>query len=118
MLGGCSDLSPHAEPPMKAILSDIHGNLEALLAVLEDIDRQQVETIYCLGDVVGYGPDPCDCFDLVMRRCQVVLVGNHEAAVFAEPVRFSRVAEQAILWTKAQLKAPRPNVATANLRWA
>ena len=50
---------------MQAILSDVHGNLEALHAVLEDIARHRVETIYCLGDTVGYGPDPCACLDLV-----------------------------------------------------
>ena len=70
---------------MKAILSDIHGNLEALRAVLEDLDRLNVREVYCLGDVVGYGPDPRGCLDLVRQRCQVALLGNHEQAVLAEP---------------------------------
>ena len=51
---------------MKALLSDIHGNLEALHAVLEDVSRHPVEAVYCLGDVVGYGPDPRGCLDLAM----------------------------------------------------
>src|SRR2546422_6198909 len=50
-------------------ISDIHSNLEALQAVLQDIDKQNVTEIYCLGDVVGYGPNPRECVDLVMK-CQ------------------------------------------------
>ena len=52
---------------MKAIISDIHSNLEALQAVLKDIEQHKVEQIYCLGDVVGYGPNPRECVDLVMQ---------------------------------------------------
>ena len=48
---------------MKAIISDIHGNLEALQAVLADIKSQGISEIYCLGDVVGYGPNPRECID-------------------------------------------------------
>jgi len=58
--------------------SHIHGNLEALHAVLDDIDRQQVDAIFCLGDVVGYGPNPCECLALVRDRCSLVLLGNHD----------------------------------------
>ena len=49
---------------MIAILSDIHGNLEALHAVLADIEKQGARAIYCLGDVVGYGPNPRECLYL------------------------------------------------------
>ena len=52
---------------MKAIISDIHSNLEALQAVLDDIASQNVQEIYCLGDVVGYGPNPRECVDQVMK---------------------------------------------------
>src|SRR5437879_3863441 len=52
---------------LKALISDIHGNLEALRAVLEDINKHQVEEIYCLGDVIGYGPNPRECIDLIMK---------------------------------------------------
>ena len=49
-----------------AVISDIHGNIEALDAVLADIKSQGITTIYCLGDVVGYGPYPCECIDTLI----------------------------------------------------
>ena len=65
---------------MIAILSDIHANLEALQAVLEDISKfPTVEAIYCLGDLVGYGPDPIPCVQMA-TQWDVVLVGNHDLA--------------------------------------
>jgi len=64
-----------------AIISDIHSNLEALTAVLNEIDRRAVDAIYCLGDVVGYGPDPVACLDLVRERCKAIVMGNHDLAV-------------------------------------
>lgn len=67
-----------------AILSDIHSNLEALRAVLASIDRQNVDRIHCLGDVVGYNADPAACVDLVRERCIRVVQGNHDAAVALE----------------------------------
>ena len=60
----------------RAIISDVHGNLEALRAVFEDIDRQRVDAIYCLGDIVGYGPNPCECVKLIRERCSVVKIGR------------------------------------------
>jgi diadenosine tetraphosphatase ApaH/serine/threonine PP2A family protein phosphatase len=101
---------------MKAILSDIHGNLEALQAVLEDIARHPVAEVYCLGDVVGYGPDPCACLDLVMS-CKVVLLGNHDQAAMFDPVGFHEIAERAIFWTREQLEAPIPSRAVRDQRW-
>ena len=50
-----------------AILSDIHGNLDALIAVLKDIEGQQVDDIYCLGDIIGYGPNPRECVEKCMN---------------------------------------------------
>lgn len=88
----------------RAIISDVHGNLEALTAVLEDIDRQQVDAIYCLGDVVGYGPNPCECVKLVRDRCSVVLLGNHDQGALFDPDGFNVGAERAIRWTRAQLE--------------
>jgi diadenosine tetraphosphatase ApaH/serine/threonine PP2A family protein phosphatase len=102
---------------MKAVISDIHSNLEALQAVLEDIARQSVQEVYCLGDVVGYGPNPRECLDLVMERCQVVLLGNHDQAVLFDPVNFNPTAERATFWTRAQLEAPVPNRHRADRRW-
>ncbi len=64
-----------------AILSDIHANLEALQAALADVDRRGVDAIVCLGDIVGYGPDPAPCVDLVRQRCAAVVLGNHDEAV-------------------------------------
>jgi diadenosine tetraphosphatase ApaH/serine/threonine PP2A family protein phosphatase len=101
---------------MKAILSDIHGNLEALRAVLEDIDRQPVEAIYCLGDVVGYGPDPCACLDLAMTW-GVVLRGNHDDAAVYGDEDFNPVAQQALQWTRGQLEEPVPSPEAAVRRW-
>ena len=59
------------EPGVKAIISDIHSNLEALQAVLADIQQPAVSEIYCLGAIVGYGPNPRECIDLVMK-CRMV----------------------------------------------
>jgi predicted phosphodiesterase len=68
-----------------AIISDIHGNLEALKAALADIDRHSIKLVYCLGDVVGYGASPKECLDLVMERCEKTICGNHDQAVLYEP---------------------------------
>ncbi len=86
---------------MLAIISDIHANLEAMQAVLEEIERRGVKDIICLGDVVGYGPNPMECFDLVRERCKTSLMGNHDFAVFYEPFNFNAGAEQACFWTRS-----------------
>lgn len=88
----------------QAIISDIHGNLEALTAVLEDIDRERVDAIICLGDVVGYGPNPCECLKLVRDRCGLVLLGNHDQGALFDPDGFNSGAERAIRWTRTQLE--------------
>ena len=88
----------------RAIISDVHGNLEALRAVLEDIDQQKVDAISCLGDVVGYGPNPCECVKLVRDRCSLVLLGNHDQGALFDPDGFNVGAEKAIRWTRAQLE--------------
>ena len=86
-----------------AILSDIHGNLAALMAVLADVESQKVDRIVCLGDVVGYGPDPCACLDKVMEFDFCVL-GNHDSSSLFDPEGFNVAAEQAIFWTRTQLE--------------
>ena len=101
---------------MIAIVSDIHSNLEALTAVLEEIDRRGIEDILCLGDVVGYGPNPMECLDLVRKRCRVALMGNHDFAVLYEPYNFNSGAEQACFWTRAQFEADPDPVRRAD-RW-
>jgi diadenosine tetraphosphatase ApaH/serine/threonine PP2A family protein phosphatase len=102
---------------MKAIISDIHSNFEALQAVLEDIAQYQVEGIVCLGDVIGYGPNPRECLDMVMDRCQVVLLGNHDQAVMFDPMQFNPTAERAIQWTRRQLESGGGNRQRQEQRW-
>ena len=89
---------------MFAIVSDIHGNLEAFTVVLDEIQRRGITDIICLGDVVGYGPNPMECLDLVNERCKVSLMGNHDFAVFYEPFNFNSGAEQACFWTRRQFE--------------
>ena len=88
---------------MKAIISDIHSNLEALQAVLADIKAQGITEIFCLGDVVGYGPNPRECVDLVMNS-KLVLLGNHDQGAMFDPEGFNPSAERAIFWTRQQLE--------------
>lgn len=101
---------------MKAIISDIHSNLEALQAVLADIKAQGITEIYCLGDVVGYGPNPRECVDLVMD-CKLVLMGNHDQGAMFDPDGFNPSAERAIFWTRAQLESSGEPRAAREKRW-
>ncbi|MFN4258866.1 MAG: metallophosphoesterase family protein [Gemmataceae bacterium] len=101
---------------MKAIISDIHSNLEALQAVLRDIDKHKVTEIYCLGDVVGYGPNPRECIDLIMK-CQMVLLGNHDQGAMFDPEGFNPPAERAIFWTRSQLESASDNRQLKERRW-
>ena len=87
---------------MRAIISDIHSNIEALQAVLADIERQGIEEIFCLGDIVGYGPSPEACIDLAMKW-PVCLMGNHDEAVGTSAFGFNPVAREAIEWTRHRL---------------
>ena len=89
---------------MRAIISDIHGNLEAVTAVLDDIKQRGISEIYCLGDIVGYGPNPRECVDKVME-CQMVLLGNHDQGALFDPEGFNAGAERAIFWTRKMLEA-------------
>jgi len=66
------------------IVSDIHGNIEALTAVLADLDAIGPDAVYCLGDTVGYGPDPEACVRLVRERNIASVMGNHEYALESE----------------------------------
>ena len=102
---------------MKAIISDIHSNLEALEAVLRDIDKQHVTEIYCLGDVVGYGPNPRECIDLVVQNCHFTLLGNHDQGALFDPEGFNSGAERAIFWTRAQLESGPEPKAIREKRW-
>ena len=101
---------------MFAIISDIHSNLEALTTVLGDIESRGIETIYCLGDVVGYGPNPKECLDLVLAKTQYSVLGNHDYGVFYEPTNFNLGAEQASYWSRTVLEAE-PDSDLRNKRW-
>jgi diadenosine tetraphosphatase ApaH/serine/threonine PP2A family protein phosphatase len=89
-----------------AVLSDIHGNLEALRAVLADADGR-VDAVLCLGDLVGYGADPGPCVDIVAARARAVVAGNHEHAVTGrlDLAWFNRYARVAAEWTRERLDA-------------
>jgi diadenosine tetraphosphatase ApaH/serine/threonine PP2A family protein phosphatase len=85
-----------------AAITDVHANLPALEAVLEAIDTAEVEEVWCLGDIVGYGVEPDACADLVRERCDVCLVGNHDLAVLGalNISSFSEAAAEAVEWTR------------------
>ena len=87
----------------RAIISDVHSNLEALTAVLSDIRERGISEVFCLGDIVGYGPNPCECVDIVMQLTMSVL-GNHDQGALFDPEGFSSGAERAIFWTRSQLE--------------
>jgi len=101
---------------MFAIISDIHSNLEALTTVLDDIEKRGIKTIYCLGDVIGYGPNPKECLDLIIEKTEWCVLGNHDYAAFYEPTNFNYGAEQASFWTRDVLEADE-QVERRNERW-
>jgi diadenosine tetraphosphatase ApaH/serine/threonine PP2A family protein phosphatase len=88
------------------IISDIHGNVHALTAVLKRLADEGVSEICCLGDVVGYGPDPVACLDLVLQYCDTCVRGNHDSAAFDpdHAPRFNPTAMRALQWTQEQLQ--------------
>lgn len=88
----------------RALISDIHGNFGALSAVLKDIGGQNVAEIMCLGDIVGYGPSPCECLDAIMDNCPITILGNHDQAALFDPEGFNPVALQAIFWTRDEME--------------
>jgi len=85
-----------------AVLSDIHSNLHALEAVLADVDGEQPDAIWCLGDIVGYGPRPDECCGVVRDRTAVSLCGNHDLGVLGtvDLDEFSTDAATAARWTR------------------
>lgn len=88
-----------------AVISDIHGNLEALQAVLADIESQGVTQIVCLGDIVGYGGNPAECVDLIRAAGIVTIKGNHDALVASDDdcLDVNELLRQSILWTRGRL---------------
>lgn len=89
-----------------AILADIHANLAAFEAVLEDIDgKGGVDELWCLGDIVGYGPEPCECINLLGKYITVCVVGNHDLGAIGklDLSYFNPAAAAACRWTAGQL---------------
>src|SRR5512142_2579347 len=87
------------------IFGDIHGNYDALQAVLESLEKERVDVLICLGDVVGYGAEPRECIKKIRELGCVTLAGNHDhAAIERLDVEFfNAFAKQAALWTRQQL---------------
>lgn len=87
-----------------ALISDVHANLGALQAVLAQIKKIGVDRIFCLGDTVGYGPQPRECLEIVRHECAVILMGNHEYAVLNGALDFTSLAAEALDWTASRLR--------------
>ncbi len=94
-----------------AILTDIHGNYEALQSVIDDVDAICVadgvacDGMWCLGDVVGYGPDPSACVRTIRTHSELSVAGNHDwgAVGLADLTEFSDMARESLVWTTQQL---------------
>lgn len=101
----------------RALISDIHSNLEGLEAVLADIQSQGVTEIVCLGDVIGYGPNPRECIDRIAEVCKLTILGNHDQGALFDPEGFNAGAERAIFWTREQLEGPQSDPTANARRW-
>ena len=86
-----------------AVISDIHGNLAALEATLEAVASEEPDEIWCLGDLVGYGPRPNECCELVAEAASICIVGNHDLGVLGEIDLdvFSPEAAEAAVWSQS-----------------
>ena len=84
------------------IFTDIHANLQALEAVLEEFKTENLDNIFCCGDIVGYGGNPNECVEMVRDLDCPVVVGNHDHAslLLTDINFFNEIAKKAILWTK------------------
>jgi 3',5'-cyclic AMP phosphodiesterase CpdA len=91
-----------------AVISDLHANLHALDAVLEDVTTEEPDAIWCLGDLVGYGPRPNECCAAIRERAELCLIGNHDLLALGETVLeddFNADAAAAGRWTRSVLTA-------------
>jgi len=100
-----------------AIISDLHSNREALEAVFADIRRRGVTDLVCLGDVIGYGPDPEFCVDLVRGHARWCLMGNHDEALFRDASDFNPHARGAIAYTKRRMQPRWWSSSEKRARW-
>ena len=89
------------------ILSDIHGNMEALDVVLAELKECGPDRILCLGDLVGYGPNPNECIEKIASVADIILAGNHDHAATGQlsTEHFNEFARKAIDWTRDVLDA-------------
>jgi diadenosine tetraphosphatase ApaH/serine/threonine PP2A family protein phosphatase len=101
-----------------AIISDIHSNREALDAVFAHIDTQSVDKVFCLGDVIGYGPEPEYCVDVIRERCEVSLMGNHDDGLFHGASDFNPHARGALEFTRKRMRPHWYNSRIVKRRWA
>jgi diadenosine tetraphosphatase ApaH/serine/threonine PP2A family protein phosphatase len=97
-----------------AIISDVHANLEALTAVIKDIETSRAEKVFFLGDAVGYGVDPNQCIALIDSLCEIKLLGNHDYVALGldDPRHFNTVARESILWTQDKLQPSSEKILT------
>src|SRR5689334_22445211 len=88
-----------------AIVSDVHSNLDALESVLADADASGAEAVWCLGDTVGYGPEPSGVIRVLRERVAVAVAGNHDRAAcgLLDISDFNPAAASAVRWTAQQL---------------
>jgi diadenosine tetraphosphatase ApaH/serine/threonine PP2A family protein phosphatase len=100
-----------------ALISDLHANREALEAVFAHIREQGLSKIYCLGDVVGYGPEPEFCVDLVRGHAELCLMGNHDEALFRDASDFNPHARGAIEYTKERMQPAWYSSGEKKARW-
>jgi diadenosine tetraphosphatase ApaH/serine/threonine PP2A family protein phosphatase len=100
---------------MIGLISDIHANREALAVVLRELLAMDLEKIICLGDIVGYGPDPRWCVDAVRSSCEVVLCGNHEYGLIYGSTEFSDGADSTLTYHR-NLLMPRPGQDSSQAR--
>jgi len=103
-----------------AIISDIHGNLEALQVVLQYLQENNIDEIYCLGDIVGYGANPNECLELIARISTKVLMGNHDhAAIGLTNINyFNDYAKISTYWTYSILSAENKNfISSLDFTW-
>lgn len=100
-----------------AIISDLHSNREALEAVFADIRKRGVTDLVCLGDVIGYGPDPEFCVDLVRGHARWCLMGNHDEALFRDASDFNPHARGAIAYTRRRMQPRWWSSSERRARW-